>query len=427
MRIAVLTSSYPRFNGDGAAPFVKSIVENMSRLGHEIEVVAPFDPAVDVTQKEPASNLDPTVHRFRYIWPDQLHIMGHARAMEADVRLRPLALFLIPLYLLGAFIKLYQVTGSQKTEIIHVHWVIPNGPIAACVAALRHIPFVVSLHGSDIFFSLQNRLFGGVARRVFRQASAVTACSPELRDGAAALGATNVFLQPWGADPKIFNPQRRSELYRQAFGLESVTMNKDSSETDDRIIISALGRLVHKKGFDRLVAAWAKVADQYPQAHLVIGGDGPLRSALDNQIHEQNLEGRVSLVGQIRWDEVPEFLASSDVFVLPSVQDSKGNMDGLPTVLLEAMSSGLAVVASRLGGIPLVIEDGETGILVTPDDVPALEAALDTVLRSSNRQELGRAARRSIEQTYNWPNVVRSILLLMSQVTKQSNINNKQL
>jgi glycosyltransferase involved in cell wall biosynthesis len=417
MRIAVLASSYPRFPGDGAAPFVKSIAEHMAHLGHAVEVVAPYDPAVSAPDTtRPADSV--RVHRFRYIWPARLHIMGHARAMEADA-LEPLSLPL-PLFLAAAFFALWRVTGRQKSQAIHVHWVVPNGPVAACVAALRRIPFVISLHGSDIFFARRNRLFGAVAGWVFRRAAGVTACSPELRDGALALGAREVRLLAWGADPQIFHPQRRSFAYRQAAGWAA-----GSQAAGQPVIVTALGRLVYKKGFDRLVTAWAGLAARQPQAHgepsahLVIGGDGPLRAALETQVQQLGLQGRVSFAGQIPWDQVPDFLASSDVFILPSVRDAQGNMDGLPTVLLEAMGCGLAVVASRLGGIPLVIEDGQNGLLIPPDDVPALENALETMLQPARRQALAQAARRSIEQTFNWTNVARSLAEMLAQAVSQ--------
>ena len=398
MRIAVLTSSYPRFPGDGAAPFVQSISEHLAGLGHAVEVVAPYDPAVVASDTAGPTAGSLRVHRFRYVWPARLHIMGHARAMEADVRLRPLSLLLLPLFLAAAFLTLWRVTGRQKSQAIHVHWVVPNGPVAACVAALRRIPFVISLHGSDIFFARRNRLFGAVAGWVFRRAGGVTACSPELRDGALALGARQVQLLAWGADPQVFHPQRRSTAYRQASGWES--------GPQEAVVVTALGRLVHKKGFDR----------------LVIGGDGPLRMALEVQAQQLGLQGRVSFAGRIPWDQVPKFLASSDVFVLPSVRDAQGNMDGLPTVLLEAMGCGLAVVASRLGGIPLVIEDGQNGLLIPPDDVPALENALEKVLQPAARQALADAAQRSVEQTFNWANVARILAEMCEQAVDASRL-----
>ena len=399
MRIAVLTSSYPRFFGDGTAPFVYSITNSMAKLGHEVEVVAPYDPAV-----QSSKNNDVRVHRFRYIWPERLHIMGHARALNADVRLRPLAILLLPLFLISAFITLMRVTSHQKSQIIHVHWVIPNGLVAACVAAIRNIPFVISLHGSDIFVARRNPLFGAVACWVFRRAAAVTACSADLQQAAIALGAPEeTLLLAWGADPLLFHPDRgRSNEVRRAVAGDPT-----------KVILVTLGRLVPKKGFGVLLASLPKVIERYPQVRLVIGGDGPLKQELFDQASELGLADCVTFIGQVPWDQVPGFLAAADIFVLPSVRDHYGNVDGLPTVLPEAMGCGTSIISSDIGGARLIIEHDRNGLLVPSDDPQALsEAILVLVGDPDKRHSLGIAARQSVVERFNWDTVAQEILKL---------------
>ncbi|MCS6800719.1 MAG: glycosyltransferase [Chloroflexota bacterium] len=373
MRIAVLTSSYPRFPGDGAAPFVQSLARALARQGHAVAVVAPYDAAVRPLPPEP--NL--VVHRFRYVWPARLHIMGHARALENDERLRPLALLLLPQFLLMAALCLLRTVRRWRAEVIHAHWVLPNGAAAAAVSLLTGVPYVVSLHGSDIYLARRFRPFGAVAGWVLRRAQAVTACSDELREAALALGARTVRLLPWGADPELFAPRPRR---------------------DGPPVVAALGRLVSKKGFDILLEAWPSVAAEVPAARLRIGGDGPLRPLLARQA-----VAGVELLGPLRWDEVPRFLAEADIFVLPSRRNSKGNVDGLPTVLLEAMSCGAAVVASDIGGVGLVVRHEQTGLLTPPGDPAALAAALRALLADPERRAaFSAAARRAVEERLNW-------------------------
>ncbi|RME06387.1 MAG: glycosyltransferase family 4 protein, partial [Anaerolineae bacterium] len=131
VRLTLLTSSYPRFPGDGTAPFIRSIAQALQRAGHAVEVVAPYDPAV---QPDPADTLP--VHRFRYAWSRRLHIMGHARALHADARLRPAAYLLLPLFLLAEGRALWRVSVRQRAQAIHAHWVLPNALPAALVARL---------------------------------------------------------------------------------------------------------------------------------------------------------------------------------------------------------------------------------------------------------------------------------------------------
>ncbi|MBN1147477.1 MAG: glycosyltransferase [Anaerolineales bacterium] len=400
MEIAVITSSYPRYPGDGTAPFVKSICEHLAKLGHSVSVVAPYDPAVAYSE---SSIL---VRRFRYIWPAQLHIMGHARALEKDTKLRPLAFLLLPFFLLAAFLSLMHVTKEQKSRVIHAHWVLPNGLVAAWVAALRKIPFIISLHGSDIFVAQRNPIFRAVARWVFRRANGVTACSPELQQAALALGAPNdTILLAWGADPNIFHPDRRTPQKSYL-----------SLETKPDIIIAALGRLVFKKGFDNLVSAMSIVVKEHPGAHLILGGDGLLLNELHRQAKQLGISNHVSFPGRIPWDEVPIFLANADIFVLPSIRDPHGNVDGLPTVLLEAMSSGAAIVASDIGGVQLVMNDGQNGLIVPPGDTQILaQAILSLVKNKDKRIALGRSARQSVIERYNWNAVASQIVDLLDK------------
>ncbi len=395
MKIAVLASSYPRFEGDGTAPFVKSICEHLAKAGNQVEVVAPYDPLVN-----PAQQGTVPVHRFRYIWPNRWSIMGHARSLEADVRLKPLSFLLLPFFLLSAFFTLMAVTRRQQTEAIHIHWVVPNGPAGALVAILRGIPFIVSLHGSDIYLAKKNRLFGLAAKMVFQRAAGVTACSKELQEAAFSLGAPkNTLLLAWGADPVLFTPEKRRIDFRENLQIP-----------DSSVLVLAMGRMVYKKGFDILLKALPQVIAACPEAHLVLAGDGAIRSELEQLSIQLGIQRNVTFTGRIPWNEVPGYLASADIFVLPSVRDVHGNMDGLPTVLPEAMASGAAVIASDIGGVNLVVQDAENGLLVPQGEVDTLAKTLILLISNEEtRKTLGQAARQAVLKQFNWTMVASEI------------------
>lgn len=401
MRITVLASSYPRFAGDGAAPFVRSICEALAKAGHDIEVVAPYDPLV-----KPAEQGSLSVHRFRYIWPDRWSIMGHARSLEADVRLRPFSILLLPLFLISAFFTLLTVARRQHAQAVYIHWVIPNGPAGALAARLLGIPYMISLHGSDIFLAQKNRLFGAVARLVFKSATAVTACSPELHAAALSLGApADTRLLAWGADPVLFTPARRS-----------LNLHASLHLPDNLLLILAIGRMVYKKGFDILLHALPAVIAACPDIHLILAGDGSIRPELEHLAASLGIQDRVTFTGRIPWDQVPTLLASADIFALPSIRDPGGNLDGLPTVLPEAMASATAVIASDIGGVSLVISPGETGLLVPPGDIEALSNALITLISSeAERKRLGAAARQAVIERFNWDQVAGEISTMLAR------------
>jgi glycosyltransferase involved in cell wall biosynthesis len=388
MNITLLTSSYPRYPGDGAAPFVQSIAESLAEQGHRVEVVAPYDALVG---PDPAAIVP--VHRFRYALLNRWHIMGHARSLAGDVRFRPGVFFLLPFFILAEFCAALRVARRQHTSLIYAHWVVPNAVIGACVARLLKVPLVISLHGSDVFVARRYYLPGLAARWAFRTAQVITASSEDLRQGALALGAApeRTHVVPYGVDPARFHPNT-PPLTRAQLGLP-----------DDARVVLSLGRLVPKKGFDTLVRALPALVAHEPRTYIVIGGEGPARGELERIAASAGLADHLCLPGRIPWDETPAFLAAADVFVLPSVRDQAGNMDGLPNVLLEALSLGKPAVASRLAGVPLVIEDGINGLLTPPADAEALtERILRLLANPAQAAQLGRAARATIEERVNW-------------------------
>lgn len=404
MRITVVTSSYPRFLGDGTAPFVQSICQHLAELGHQIEVIAPYDPLVC---DQP--NVGIPVHRFRYAPVKKWHIMGHARSLVGDMHFRRSVFLLLPLFLIAEFLTTLWVARRQKADIIYVHWVLPNGLAGALVALILRIPLAISLHGSDIFIAQRYWILGRVARWIFKQASVITACSEYLRSSAIRLGALpeQVHLIVWGVDPVRFHPGV-TPLDRGNFGLKS----------SDRVIV-ALGRIVPKKGFDVLVQALPSILRFCGHVHLVIGGNGIQRDELLQIAKRLGIEHSLHMPGQIPWNEVPAFLAMADVVVVPSVQDVSGNLDGLPTVLLEAMALGKPVVATKLGGIDLVVKDGENGLLCSPGDSGALSAAIVLLLQDEAlRSRLGWAARISVESRFNWYEVALNLEVLFRSAAR---------
>lgn len=393
MKICLLTSTYPRFPDDGAGRFIHSIAAALVRLGHEVHVIAPYHPAA-ISRLESVR-----VHYFRYIVYDRWAIMGYGQAMYNDQVLYKTAYLLAPLFFLSAFRKLVMLHIRYKFDILHAHWVIPNAPMAALLSYVSKIPLIITLHGSDIFLARKHAILGAIARICFRQASAITACSPQLYEGALALGANpeRVHLVLWGADPQFFDPQAfssRAEL-RAQLGLPSNVP-----------ILLTLGRLVKKKGIEYLVQALQLLRKHVPDVMVLVGGDGPERPRLEQLAIRLGVRESLRFLGTVSWRDVPRYLHASDVFVVPSVEDESGNLDGLPTTILEAMAAAKPVVASAVGGIPLVIENDRTGVLVPQRDPQALADALRKLLLDETlRTRLGAEARKRVQVELNWDQV----------------------
>lgn len=357
-------------------------------MGHQVHVLAPY-----ADQVRPYDS-PVHMHWFRYMLPASWGVMGHAAALENDRRLRAAALWQAPLFSLSLALQVRGLVLTERIDLIHAHWVIPSGAIAGWMASVNRKPLFISLHGSDMYLAGHGAVFGGIARRALRQARGITACSQPLADSAVQLGASprQVHVVPYGADPAQFRGQIPSAKLRGQLGL-----------WQDALIILAAGRLVAKKGFDQIISAMPSILAAAPQARLVILGEGSERARLERLRAELHLNPQVLLPGAVPWISVADYLAASDVFVMPSVRDASGNLDGLPNVILEAMAAGRPVVAPHIAGIPLAVQDDVTGLLIDAATPEHLSNALVRLLTSpSERARMGSAGRRRIESELNW-------------------------
>jgi len=246
----------------------------------------------------------------------------------------------------------------------------------------------VSLHGSDVFLAERRGLAGLLARRTLAAAGSVTACSGDLHRRALALGAPpeRTHTVPYGVDGRAFAPGLRNDALEARLGVPP-----------SAVLVLAFGRLVEKKGFVHLVEAAARVDG----IHVVIAGGGDLEASLEGRARE--LRAPVSFPGSLDRGSMAAALARADIVVVPSVVDAAGNVDGLPNALLEGLAAGKATVASRVAGIPDVVEDGANGVLVPPRDAGALATALRRLV--ANREErlrLGTEARRRALKYLTW-------------------------
>lgn len=170
---------------------------------------------------------------------------------------------------------------------------------------------------------------------------------------------------------------------------------------DHDLDVSVVARLGETKGLDYLLNAVASVKKQYPNIHVRVWGDGPLRHDLLSQAQTLGLDGEQIFVGSFAHQDLPQIMSSTDIFLMPSI------LEGLPLALIEAMAYGRPIVATTVGGIPELIEDGISGLLCPPKDSYALAEKLNLLIENPVlRQTLGKAARRTYEQGPFHPEVV---------------------
>lgn len=329
------------------------------------------------------------VRTFRYA-PERWERLGYGRSLHADERVAAAAALVAPFYLLGARRALRAAIGERHVDVVQAHWVVPN--LLAASFCGGHVPLLVGLHGSDVFMAEKMPLRPWV-RWALRRVDGLTSCSPELAARVQRIGfpAERSSVIPYGVDSELFAPDpARRHIWRERLGIPA-----------DAPMLLGVGRMATKKGFHLLIEALSDLLVKLPKAHVVLAGGGGRLEEFRQRSAE--FGGRVHLPGSVMHDTLPDLYRSADLFVLPAVHDAKGNVDGLPNVILEAMASGLAVVGSRVSGLPTAIAAGITGWLVEEGSVDDLRRVLLQALDDpSRRVAYGDAARQRAQAEFSW-------------------------
>jgi glycosyltransferase involved in cell wall biosynthesis len=208
-------------------------------------------------------------------------------------------------------------------------------------------------------------------------------------------------------------PERVDRIHRIYNGLNLAEFRRASFSSEPPLIV-AIGRLIAKKGFANLIRACALLVERVTSFRCEIFGEGPLENQLRGQIAELGLQDRIELAGAKPQHEIRDRLAGASAFVMPSVPEAGGGMDNLPTVIMEAMATGLPVVSTRIGGIPEMVVENETGFLVQPEDAVALAGAIERVTNDRPLgQKLGQAGHKRAQTLFSIDKNVRELCALI--------------
>ena len=241
--------------------------------------------------------------------------------------------------------RLVKILGNKRCEHIHIHFSDVPTQIGMYVSAITGIPFSVTSHANDIFE--HGRLLVIKAKR----ANCFATISEYNRDYLISQGV----------------PAEKVALVRCAVNFEKID-EKGLIKDKQYYRIGSLGRLVEKKGMSILIHAIRLVLDKRYNIELIIAGDGPDRENLKMLANKLGIQKSVNFIGAIPNNNVSTWLNGLDIFVLACKKDSRGDMDGIPVALMEAMSQGVPVISTRISGIPELIKHKDTGLLAEPDD-----------------------------------------------------------
>ena len=328
MRVGI--TCYPTYGGSGAVATELGIA--LAARGHEVHFI---------TYKQP--------FRLPTFLP---RVFFH----EVDVGRYPL--FEFPPYDLALAVRMHEVVREHKLDLLHCHYAIPHATSAWIAKQMlreekRDIRVVTTLHGTDITIVGQDPSFHSITKFSIEKSDAVTAVSKYLqKETLDAFGCTacRVDVIPNFIDAKVYNRERYgSELRAQFNGTRKVLMHISNFRPVKRI--------------PDVVSVFARVQEKVPSV-LVMVGDGPDRHAAEQQARELGVDKHVQFLGKI--DNVAPLLAAADLFILPTNAESFG------LSALEALASGAPVIGTNVGGLPEVVQSGETGVLCGVGDVEGM-------------------------------------------------------
>lgn len=264
-------------------------------------------------------------------------------------------------FILSATILLIRMVRRYKIDLIHAHFLLPPGLVGVLAGAFTGTKTVVSAHGTDLFIQAKNPILRSFIRFILGRADLVFIANETMKDAALNLGAApeKIHLTQMTVDPAKFNPDYE--------------LPPDVELDPDKPTLFFLGNLVYQKGITNLLDAKKLLKND---CQLLIVGKGPLREELEEKVEKEGIEN-VKFLGF--YPDVEKIMPSADIFVLPSISE------GSPITILEAMASGLPVVATDVGGVKEAVAE-DVGIVVEANDPVALSRAIDTLLDDADKR-----------------------------------------
>lgn len=270
-------------------------------------------------------------------------------------------------------------------EVLHIYFGHVAPQFIPLMKAWPH-PVVVSFHGADAGVDMDKPRYRAAMQAVFQHATLLQSRSAALNHDLLQLGC----------------PAEKLALQRTGIPLDEWSFQTRATPEDGAWHLVQGCRFIEKKGLDLTLAAFAEVLKTWPKAKLTLAGDGPLRPALEQQARSLGIADSVVFPGFRPGAWLGKVIYDAHLYLHPSRTGRDGNREGVPNAMLEAMASGVPVVATRHGGIPEAITDGVSGLLVEENDAPALAQAVQRLIQDSDlRATIAKGGREAVEREFS--------------------------
>jgi glycosyltransferase involved in cell wall biosynthesis len=393
MRIGYILNIFPKLSETFV---INEIIELMER-GHEINIFSLARPSERIVQPEvKAYNLTSKTHYLPFA---SKVVSSLISTLSSDALIGKNQILAARKVYCGVAARFFsQIAKRLDLDIIHAHFANWAAYVAMLMSKYTGIPFTFTAHAIDIF----DRPDVYLLREMAAKSSAIVTISYFNR---------NYLHKLTGADLGKIHVVRAcvSNKFRD-FQWEN------GKEKNSKRILT-VARLVETKGIIYGILAVKKLIQSFPNIEYRIVGSGPLKAKLNSLVKSLNLENNVRLTGELEASLLVDEYRKAKLFILPCVRTPTGDMDGIPVSLMEAMYLGIPVISTNISGIPELIDNGKSGLLVEEKNVEQLAKAIEILLRNEDlASRIGREARKKIETCFNIHNEARKLLCIWSKI-----------
>jgi teichuronic acid biosynthesis glycosyltransferase TuaC len=404
LSVLLLSGLYPNVTNPYFGIFVHNQVRQLSKAGCCVKVISPVP-------------LVPQLLQFKSKWktyakiPEATIIDGIEVIYPRYVRPPGAWFHGISCYTMYAGINkiVRPIIKEFRPDILHAHRATPEGFVGKLLSKKYGIPLVCSLRGSDInVFPYRDRLTMTLTRRVLSNGHRLISVSGTLKAAAESISSPQtpirVIYNGCATSNISFDGSKRL-AHRASLGISQ----------NDKVLIF-VGNLIKTKGVFELLDSFSRLSSSRPNLYLIIVGTGSEQNKIEKFIASAALDKRVFLTGAVPHSAVSGWLSVADIFVLPTYNE------GLPNALLEAMACGLPAIATRAGGIPEVVEDGKSGILINSQDCNSLSTAIEYLLtHEAVAAEMGMAGKQAVEANFSWERNAAETIMIYKEVLGAEN------
>lgn len=342
-KLLVFTSTFPRWKNDTIPYFVYELSKQLTK-SFDVSILAPSYPGAkdfEVMDKM-------KVYRFHYLFKKYETLAGHGGILPV-LKKNKLNYFKVPFFLIGEYLALKKLVKKINPNIIHAHWVIPQGLIASKIKNEFGAEYVVTSHGSDL---MGLKGFTQIKKEILQNSNAITVVSNSLKKEVLNIDLSlnkKIQVIPMGVNTILFNPNKKDLSI------------KKKNEIDGPFLLF-VGRIAPEKGIDLLIEAMPEVIKNNSKIKLMIIGDGTLKEELKKRANQLGIQTNLIWMDWIDNKYLPKYYATADIFLGPS------RTEGFGLAFVEAGLCGCWLIGTKTGGIKDIIKNKKNGFFINPEN-----------------------------------------------------------